>query len=77
MPPAKSQSKPSQGKLLINGFMAKTITQPINTYIIVEIKLYFPVKKSFKTIPVKANPQEMPKITQPIVPFSVTSVKGV
>ena len=57
--------------------MAKTITQPINTYIIVEITLYFPVKKSFKIIPVKANPQEMLKITQPIVPFRVTSVKGV
>ena len=57
--------------------MAKTITQPINTYIIVEIKLYFPVKKNFNVIPVKANPQEVPKITQPIVPFRVTSVKGV
>ena len=77
IPPAKSQSKPSKGKLLINGLIAKTITQPINTYIIVDIKLYFPVKKSFKIIPVKANPQEIPKITQPVVPFRVMSEKGV
>ena len=55
----------------------KRLPRPINIYISVEINLYFPVKKSFKIIPVKANPQEIPKITQPIVPFSVTSVKGV
>ena len=77
IPPAKSQRKPSKGKLFINGFKAKTITQPINTYIIVEIKLYLPVKKSFNIMPVKAKPQEIPNITQPTVPFSVTSVKGV
>ena len=57
--------------------MAKTITHPISTYIIVEINLYFPVKKSFKIIPVKANPQVIPKIIQPNVPCKVTSVKGV
>ena len=77
IPPAKSQRKPSKGKLFINGFKAKTITQPINTYIIVEIKLYLPVKNIFKIIPVKANPHEVPKITHPMVPFRVTSVKGV
>ena len=57
--------------------MAKMITHPIPTYIIVEIKSYFPVKKSFNVIPVKANPQDTPKITQPTVPFKVISVKGV
>jgi hypothetical protein len=57
--------------------MAKTIIHPINIYISVEINLYFPVKKSFRIIPVKANPQAVPKIDQPIGPFRVISVKGV
>ena len=30
IPPPKSQSKPSKDKLLINGLMAKTITDPMN-----------------------------------------------
>jgi len=77
IPPATSQSNPSKGKLATNGFMAKMITQPINTYIIVEIKSYFPVKNSFKTIPVNASPQVIPKIIQPIVPLSVIRVNGV
>lgn len=76
-PPAKSQSNPSPDKLVANGFMAKTITHPMNTYKSVEINLYFPVKKSFKSMPVIANPQEIPKIDQPIGPCSVTRVKGV
>ena len=57
--------------------MAKMIIHPMNTYMSVEIKLYFPVKNNFKTIPVNAIPQEIPKIDQPKGPFSVTSVKGV
>ncbi len=57
--------------------MAKTITQPIKIYIIVENILYFPIKRSFKIMPVRANPQEIQKIIHPVVPFRVTRVKGV
>ncbi len=77
IPPVKSQRNPLKGKLAITGFITNTIAQPINIYIKVESKLYFPVKKIFKTTPVKANPHARPKITQPKVPFKVTSVKGV
>ena len=63
--------------LSINGWMAKMINQPINTYMSVDNTLYLPVKNSFKTIPLKAIPQVMPNIVQPVAPFRVTSVNGV
>ena len=77
MPPATNQNKPSEDKFSINGLIAKTIIHPINTYIIVEIASYFPVKNNLRIIPVTAIPQVTPKTTQPVNPFSVTRVNGV
>ena len=77
IPPAPSQYMPSNGKFSIKGLKAKTANHPIKTYIKVEIILNRPVKKSFRIIPTKANPQTTPNKTQPMVPLSVTSAKGV
>jgi hypothetical protein len=43
----------------------------------VETILNLPVKNNFKIIPVKAKIQTMEKISQPVSPFKLTSVKGV
>ena len=77
MPPATSQNKPSDDRLLINGLIAKIMIQPINTYIRVDKTLYLPVKNNFKATPEIAMPQDTPKIVQPTQPLSVISVNGV
>ena len=77
IPPANNHHKPSELKLLYKGLMAKTMIQPISTYIIVDRVWYLPVKKSLRIIPVSAIPQTTPKIVQPTQPSNVTSAKGV
>ena len=76
-PPAASQNRPFEDKLSINGFKANTIIQPINTYINVDTILYFPVKKSFKIIPLKASPHTILNIIHPVLSPSAIIVKGV
>ena len=53
------------------------IIHPMSTYISVDARLYFPVKKSFKTIPLNAMPQLALKIAQPVGPLSVINENGV
>ena len=76
-PPAKSHHNPSAEKLFMSGLMAKTISQPINRYMAVDACEYFPVKNNFRTMPIAANPQEIPNISQPSEPLRMTSIIGV
>lgn len=64
-------------RVSVSGFIATIIIQPISTYNETEIFLFHRNGENLKIKPANTNPQTVPKIVQPQMPFSPTNTTGV